>query len=902
MKPSVTIITRLRGIEKQSTNVKQQKAKTNFGLYAKKPTTPKNVSPVPKKEKCLLSGTMKYTMFTSNPTSDVLLVTAKPIYGKNINETFKTKDDLIEFTRSILKDTSLLEFDHVYNETSSIDEIYSSTIKTKITNLFHGFNSSIIFFGPKNSGKSYLLRGSGEKGDNSHAGILTKAILDVFNLSSLAKQANKANDTIKNFYKVKMSAFQIYMDNIDDLLCKEQLTNEQRNEIVLEKFYDNGEISCRMRNVCEVDLRNQNDYDLCMKEVMHQRKNLNTLLNVNDLKRKSCFIISIIIDKIAKDFSNNKGDNTGTIISEERYSKINFVELPSSDYGFKAENNGDVSEDANLCRDVIKTFNSLSNAIVSAKAGMTPKNECKLTLALKDTINKRSSVVFINCAIPFEYPLNESFKATKFSNWLRNQVMNIKGNVDYRHSEEDIQPENNIIEEQVPIKEKKERRMKSCDISHNNQSGDMLDMCKKRLSSKHNNLNSMSSIECGSNLNTIPNQEKYSVNASMVNQNKNNPNESPVMNQNNIRTIQSNPQVYQSMNSTIEQIPQRDASPQMNNNIYQSLPSNATKRTSNQLQSIANSLNQLNNRSMSLANNLETLRNENNMNMSNTISQSNTIPIDKLQTEYASLRSDNIIYREDINRLSTINNTLEAELREQRERNIQLTSILEDCKKEKYTVEKTLSELKEKINNGTYIEKSSANPTVLDMLNQKYQMENYKRETSNELNRLREEKSKYEVEYRVNMERNIEMKKNYDRLVNEHENMKKTYADQIGNIEDKIYSLSKELERLQDDNAKLRCSETELKKELYEMKKEKEKYQEKYEEEKNCNEAMQRKMEVIEKDFRNIMIEKDNEMYLKMKEEEIKKVKMDSKTKILSDLQDKINKYKEERNRKKEHI
>ena len=107
------------------------------------------------------------------------------------------------------------------------------------------------------------------------------------------------------------------------------------------------------------------------------------------------------------------------------------------------------------------------------------------------------------------------------------------------------------------------------------------------------------------------------------------------------------------------------------NNIYQSLPSNATKRTSNQLQSIANSLNQLNNRSMSLANNLETLRNENNMNMSNTISQSNTIPIDKLQTEYASLRSDNIIYREDINRLSTINNTLEAELREQRERNIQ---------------------------------------------------------------------------------------------------------------------------------------------------------------------------------------------------------------------------------------
>ena len=47
------------------------------------------------------------------------------------------------------------------------------------------------------------------------------------------------------------------------------------------------------------------------------------------------------------------------------------------------------------------------------------------------------------------------------------------------------------------------------------------------------------------------------------------------------------------------------------------------------------------------------------------------------------------------------------------------------------------------------------------------------------------------------------------------------------------------------------------------------------------------------------MKEKENEQNLKLKEEELKKMKVDSKMKILSELQNRIGNYKNERLRKK---
>lgn len=228
-----------------------------------------------------------------------------------------------------------------------------------------------------------------------------------------------------------------------------------------------------------------------------------------------------------------------------------------------------------------------------------------------------------------------------------------------------------------------------------------------------------------------------------------------------------------------------------------------------------------------------------------------------------------------------------------------MTSSLEKCQTSKVNIEKELTALQEKINNGTYIEKTKCpSSTLLEALNAKYSTENRLREYSNEISKLREEKSKMEIENRLALERNEESKHAYKNLINEHMTMKKKYDTQIDFIEEKISSVNKIVERLQEENNGYKQNEEEMKREIKALKEEKEKYKNKYSEEKFVNDKMAVRMEEIERDLAKMMKEKEIEMLLKKKAEEIGKCKNESKVRILNDLQNKINNYKSQRLKK----
>jgi len=73
------------------------------------------------------------------------------------------------------------------------------------------------------------------------------------------------------------------------------------------------------------------------------------------------------------------------------------------------------------------------------------------------------------------------------------------------------------------------------------------------------------------------------------------------------------------------------------------------------------------------------------------------------------MKSDNIIFREDINRLTDINNHLENELIEQRNRNIELAKENEQISQEKSKLELALKEAKEIIDKNKICEKNLEN-------------------------------------------------------------------------------------------------------------------------------------------------------------------------------------------------
>ena len=802
---NVTFVARLRAVDEQlpvslrkDTGVKSKKrnkspSTSKFTLYNPKShrqhnnttatantnnTKSKSPSSLSHHIPSTLNHNINYTFFTSNPPSNVLCISSKPINGKTICDNFHSKADIFEFNKTILKDSSLLEYDVIYNETSTITQIYNEQIKDKITNLFHGYSSCVLLYGPISSGKSYLLRGEQTQHPNktlSDSGLLLKAVHDLFGLLSLTKQT-------QSHFVIKISSYQIYMDTITDLLCKEK----HNNQIKLEKYYDNNHnVNCAMIGLRRLIIRNQSDFDLCLKEIMHQRKTAASVMNIKDMKRKSHFVISFTIEKrnIIVNESGNKEEN-----EIEMHSQIDFVELASSDYAFYGDNNNeDRSIDGLMCRNISKSFNSLCDAIVCASSGMSMKNDTKLTLCLENTIRNGSKIVFVNCVVPWEYPINESYKGVKFTNWLRNQVVNVEGNrnCNLNYNKRECSYENNTVQSEGCAGMNRTNCLNINDYNVN--VGNMRKKFGKEgsmprrfntLDSENKNISSIM-MNPYDNINTYTNQH---------------PNHTNHNNSNLYRTTQSHDEIS------------------FDPSIITSNPKHVR-----QLQNISNSLNQLNNKSFTLANSLknETQQQEQPQQhrYQHSFNNASFPDIDKLKTEYASLKSDNIIYKEDISRLTKANNLLENELHLQRTRNIELTSTIDQLKSQLTAIETKHNILQSKIENGTLIEldpSKTASDTLYQALSSKLALECKVKDLSNEMANLNDSKQQLQVELSLLQERYDKLYQQYQCAVIDSKNVTCNYNAQYSLIEGKVNELMKEMERMKEENMQLRVSEERL--------------------------------------------------------------------------------------------
>ena len=119
---NVKFIVRIRspGIKDDSSNVQtnEDKIKANSKSVLNKslPKTPQN----PKNTKYIspmLKENVNYTIFTSSEPGYSLVISSKPISGRLINQTIVSETDITDFSHSIMKDATIMEFDGIYNET-----------------------------------------------------------------------------------------------------------------------------------------------------------------------------------------------------------------------------------------------------------------------------------------------------------------------------------------------------------------------------------------------------------------------------------------------------------------------------------------------------------------------------------------------------------------------------------------------------------------------------------------------------------------------------------------------------------------------------------------------------------------------------------------------------------------
>ena len=1027
---NVTIVTRLRSPnistkdpkkknpkEKQTSksSTKTSYQKNNNNNYTNKnklsrindSKSLKRANPTNAQSKKGLTESLQYTIFTSYQPSNSILVSSKPIEGGTINQAFQTKNDLYDFGKNFLKESALFEFDKIYNESNSIDLIYKDLIKDNISNLFQKKNSCILLHGPIDSGKSFLLRG-GNTQYGGESGLIYRGIRDIFRLISLYNQAN----TNTSSFHVKFCSYQIYLDNIHDLLSKESFI------VTVEKYLENNLVNTNLLGLTEKEIKSIPEYESCMREAVHNRATLSQKLKINDINRKSYFIISIRLEK--KIYSKD-----GILIIDDNfknYSRIDFVELVSSNFANNSDQitENDMSPKAMLYRNTDNVFNSICENIVCSCNCTTPSSDCALTLALKNSINPESNIVFINCVVPWESPPNFSFKAIKFSNWLRNLVLEQNQNMENNNDANDnINNENENNNKNI-VNNSNERLPS---IQRNNAYGNNFKNQKKNLNlinrteynerkktnknkyynSKtyqnkisdsnnglyHTNINdnnqiksdfeeqpgnltmlnnhpefinmssntTMSDIYKNPKYNTIenkintsvnlPNSEKINLNIKNNLQNRKINNNILTRNINNDKALFIKDNSEEEIKSIKDRIRKKYKSPpRQNNNInqqnyneikpYEHIPSyqiknDNQKNINSSFVKINNSYNEFNESSHmtnpqeikikelenkvkfleeksfentqrleeirtnkdNLNATLNTNNNNNNINYPNnnvTISYLPDAEVEKIKQEQATLKSDNIIFREDINRLTDLNRHLENELIEQRNRNIELANDNEQILQEKNKLEKELKTALETI------EKNKLKETSLEQYyNERLMLQNRMRDNESELRKTQEEKSKYEIDFKVLQARFNELQIKDEKLNQEYTESKKKHDEEINKIEEKIEILMKEIEKLQKENGNLRLDNEKKINDINNISIQRDNFKEKFDEEKKRNELLIGRIGEIENEFRLLQNDKNEEMMNKYRNEEIKKNRNETKNKIISELQSRIQNYKNQR-------
>ena len=1025
---NVTIVTRLRSPnistkdpkkknpkEKQTSksSTKTSYQKNNNNNYTNKnklsrindSKSLKRANPTNAQSKKGLTESLQYTIFTSYQPSNLILVSSKPIEGGTINQAFQTKNDLYDFGKNFLKESALFEFDKIYNESNSIDLIYKDLIKDNISNLFQKKNSCILLHGPIDSGKSFLLRG-GNTQYGGESGLIYRGIRDIFRLISLYNQAN----TNTSSFHVKFCSYQIYLDNIHDLLSKESFI------VTVEKYLENNLVNTNLLGLTEKEIKSIPEYESCMREAVHNRATLSQKLKINDINRKSYFIISIRLEK--KIYSKD-----GILIIDDNfknYSRIDFVELVSSNFANNSDQitENDMSPKAMLYRNTDNVFNSICENIVCSCNCTTPSSDCALTLALKNSINPESNIVFINCVVPWESPPNFSFKAIKFSNWLRNLVLEQNQNMENNNDANDnINNENennnkNIVNnsnERLPSIQRNtaygnnfENQKKNLNLINRTEYNERK---KKYYNSKtyqnkisdsnnglyHTNINNnnnqiksdfeeqpgnltmlnnhpefinmssnttMSDIYKNPKYNTIenkintsvnlPNSEKINLNIKNNLQNRKINNNILTRNINNDKALFIKDNSEEEIKSIKDRIRKKYKSPpRQNNNInqqnyneikpYEHIPSyqiknDNQKNINSSFVKINNSYNEFNEsshmtnpqelkikelenkvkfleeKSFENTQRLEEIRtnkdnlnatlntnnnNNNNINYPNnnvTISYLPDAEVEKIKQEQATLKSDNIIFREDINRLTDLNRHLENELNEQRNRNIELANDNEQILQEKNKLEKELKTALETI------EKNKLKETSLEQYyNERLMLQNRMRDNESELRKTQEEKSKYEIDFKVLQARFNELQIKDEKLNQEYTESKKKHDEEINKIEEKIEILMKEIEKLQKENGNLRLDNEKKINDINNITIQRDNFKEKFDEEKKRNELLIGRIGEIENEFRLLQNDKNEEMMNKYRNEEIKKNRNETKNKIISELQSRIQNYKNQR-------
>lgn len=272
------------------------------------------------------------------------------------------------------------------------------------------------------------------------------------------------------------------------------------------------------------------------------------------------------------------------------------------------------------------------------------------------------------------------------------------------------------------------------------------------------------------------------------------------------------------------------------------------------------------------------------------------VDFDKIIQENIILKSDNLLFKEDINHLSEINKTLSNELNAARQQILTLINQNASYQKEIANKLATINQLNETIDKMNIVS-SKKSTTIGRQIKQNLEEKiDYLNKNNKELNN---ELVKANTENKVLKEQIEELKKDNDKYKKYHDISASKEKEQMSILEDKVLFMENQLNDISKENNELRILDDKNRKEIEILQKEKENIQNKYENKKEEYNQLILKYNQLDKQAKEYQLAKISiENANKLKEEDIV-FKQNNKKQIISDLQSKIKQYQNELRKKR---
>ena len=304
-------------------------------------------------------------------------------------------------TSAVIVGDKTFQYDHVYGENCTQQNIYEHSVAPLVMGCFRGFNATVFAYGQTGSGKTHSIVGIPRCIEDE--GIIPRALRQIFEYF----RADKTGRVVS----MHISFLEIYNDECRDLLHPDIPSRD-----IMIREDKEGRIfftGAREEVVTSVE-----DSLYYLERGNLSRTTAETFMNATSSRSHAIFSIALELFEYASAATSEGAENTYI------QSKLHLVDLAGSERakrtgaeGVRLKESVGINQGLLALGKVIRALTAPKNG--SQQAAHVPYRESKLTRFLQDSLGGNSRTIMLACVSPADINMHETLSTLQYASRAR---------------------------------------------------------------------------------------------------------------------------------------------------------------------------------------------------------------------------------------------------------------------------------------------------------------------------------------------------------------------------------------------------------------------------------------------------------------------------------------------------